>query len=373
VFSSAVASAAPDLDVDKQVDVATPAPDQPVEFSIDVRNIGADPATDVHVQDALPPGLTIPTGLAPFPGSGTYDADSGDWTVGDLAPLEGATLRIPAVVTEAVPPDCIVNTAEVSHPDDDNPNNDRAMVAVRQPGIARCVDVSAGSLDVDTASDCGIRRTLVIMVDVRNQGTDAASDVAVTLEQSPVIAPNLRFSHSGCVGGRCAFARLARGETIRLLAESDEFANPVPRDLRITVQASSDDADFAPGNNTAFHDGALREFTDCGDIDTTGGCFIASTASASALELHVAVLRQFRDKQLLRSAAGRALVRLYYRYSPAAARAIARDETLRAAARWLIAPLVLAIAYPWPALSLAVALAAALLCARRPARRGRSP
>jgi hypothetical protein len=57
-----------------------------------------------------------------------------------------------------------------------------------------------------------------------------------------------------------------------------------------------------------------------------------------------------RDEHLRRSAPGRALVRLYERYSPALARMVAEDERLRIAARALLAPLVMAIAHPWPSL-----------------------
>ena len=51
----------------KRVDVGVPAPGQPVEFTVDVRNVGADPAIDVHVRDRLPPSLEIPAGMAAFP------------------------------------------------------------------------------------------------------------------------------------------------------------------------------------------------------------------------------------------------------------------------------------------------------------------
>jgi len=75
-----------------------------------------------------------------------------------------------------------------------------------------------------------------------------------------------------------------------------------------------------------------------------GGCFIATAAYGSALEPHVVVLRQFRDRFLLTNPAGRLLVRGYYACSPPAARLIARHEGLRAAVRVLLLPLVAASA-----------------------------
>jgi hypothetical protein len=332
-----------------------------------VRNVGVDTAIDVHLRDELPPGLAIPAGMAPFPGSGTYDETTGDWAVGDLAAGTSATLQIPAIITTTDPPDCIVNNAEVSHAGDDNSDNDRAMAAVRQPGIERCVDVATRFFTVGPGSDCGSERTFVVVVDVSNQGTDDASGVVVTVGQSPLIAPNLRFRNSGCAGPSCTLTQLASGETVRLLAESDGFRNPDPRQLRITVEASSNDADFAPENNQAVSDGTLREFSECSDIDVgavgpgaAAACFIATAAYGSALDPHVDALRRFRDQHLRRSAAGRALIQVYERISPPAARVIARHETMRAAARWLIAPLVLAIVHPWQALALVGMLVAGL-------------
>jgi hypothetical protein len=83
-----------------------------------------------------------------------------------------------------------------------------------------------------------------------------------------------------------------------------------------------------------------------------GGCFIATAAYGSYLHPKVAELRSFRDRYLLTNAPGRLFVALYYRVSPALARVIAEHDLLRAAARGLLVPLVLALEYPVPALLL---------------------
>ena len=288
-LTSAVVQAAPDLEVTKHVDVEVPAPGQPVEFSIEVRNIGSDPALDVHVRDELPTDLVIPPGMAPFASSGAFDPDTGDWAVGDLAAGVGATLRIPVMVSVADPPDCIVNTAEATHEADENAANDRGMVAIRQPGIDRCVDVTARFFTITSTPDCGSRRTLSV-ASTSSTRNDCGEQRRRTLAQDPLVAPNLRFTGTGCVGTRCILARLDGGETVRLLAESDEFENPEPQPLRMTVVARSDDVDFAVDNNTAVSDGTLREFTECPPIDvggvgstSGGGCFVATAAFGSRL------------------------------------------------------------------------------------------
>ncbi len=332
---------------------------------------------DVHVRDELPAGLAIPAGMAPFASSGTFDPDTGDWAVGDLAASVGATLRIPAIVSAADPPDCIVNAAGAAHEADQNAANNRAMVAIRQPGIDRCVDVAARFLTITSEPDCESRRRFTVVVHIINQGTAAANNVVASLAQDPLVAPNLRFSEAGCVGTRCTLTTLDAGEAVQLLAESDEFENPEAQQLRLTVETTGDDADFAVDNNIAVSDGMLREFTECppidvGGVDSTseGGCFVATAAHGSPLDAHVVTLRHFRDKHLLQSAVGRALVRIYYRYSPAAAAVISRNEGRRLAARGFLAPLVLAIAHPWRTALIAVLIVVALLANRRRAPAG---
>jgi hypothetical protein len=73
---------------------------------------------------------------------------------------------------------------------------------------------------------------------------------------------------------------------------------------------------------------------------TLSGCFIATAAYGSSLEPQVAGLRRFRDRHLLTNPAGRLLTAAYYALSPALARAISSDESLRALARKALAPVV---------------------------------
>ena len=73
-------------------------------------------------------------------------------------------------------------------------------------------------------------------------------------------------------------------------------------------------------------------------------CFIATAAFGSPLERHVRILRDFRDRVLLTSSAGKAFVDFYYRVSPPIADKIAKNEVLRLIVRVMLMP-VIGIAY----------------------------
>ena len=69
-------------------------------------------------------------------------------------------------------------------------------------------------------------------------------------------------------------------------------------------------------------------------------CFIATAAYGTPFHPHVKILRDFRDRCLVRSHLGRRIVELYYRHSPFIADFISRHAVLRAAVRIHLLPLV---------------------------------
>ncbi len=91
----------------------------------------------------------------------------------------------------------------------------------------------------------------------------------------------------------------------------------------------------APSKIAASHTSTLQAA-----FVTLHGCFIATAAYGTPLARQIEVLRRFRDHHLLDNPLGQLAVATYVSLSPPVASAISSDEHLRAAARWLVSPLV---------------------------------
>jgi uncharacterized repeat protein (TIGR01451 family) len=373
-----IAGAAPDIGLQMSLDTLVPTPGQTVQFTVVASNVGTTTATGVQVTDTLAAELRIPTGMAAFPSTGTFDAATGVWSVGSLDPGTSATLVIPAVVAAASQPPCSVNSAQASVASDANPANDRAVAAVKRSLTDRCVDlaVESSSWSVD---GCDSWYELELHVTVSNAGPDAASTVYVDMTQTPDFLPHLRFVSDGCSGTRCTIESLPAGASLKLKAVTDPIDINKNKSVLFGFTTSSADTDYATSNNQREYSTLVPRTPDCyyGDDGYGGvwfsGCFIATAAYGSPLEAHVQVLREFRDHYLQRTAVGRAFIRFYYRHSPPVAAVIARHEWLRLLVRCLLGPLVLAIEFPGRALLTTLCAGALFAGWRRRRARGQVP
>jgi subtilisin family serine protease len=71
-----------------------------------------------------------------------------------------------------------------------------------------------------------------------------------------------------------------------------------------------------------------------------GGCFIATAAYGSYAAPCVLILREMRDRFLIKSSIGKSLVNLYYKYSPPLADFIADHDNVKIVVRLSLLPLV---------------------------------
>ncbi|HUE74450.1 MAG TPA: SpaA isopeptide-forming pilin-related protein [Pirellulaceae bacterium] len=167
-----------DLSLSKSADNVTPDRDQQVTFTIIVANAGPDNATGVVVNDDLPPGMTFVSAVAT---QGTYDPETGLWTVGTVNSGADATLTLAAIVTTSDPK---INTAEVvaadqadvdSTPNNNNSEEDDQQSVTLTPTIA---DISVTKTADNLTPDRDDVVTFTIVA--ANGGPDAATDIVIT-------------------------------------------------------------------------------------------------------------------------------------------------------------------------------------------------
>jgi uncharacterized repeat protein (TIGR01451 family) len=97
-----------DLVLIKQVNQTNPIFGTPVTYTLIVHNNGPDTATGVVVTDIVPVGIVF---VSATPSQGSFDAASGQWTVGTLPSGATATLQITGIVATIGP---ITNTSSVA-------------------------------------------------------------------------------------------------------------------------------------------------------------------------------------------------------------------------------------------------------------------
>jgi len=356
-YGAATVSQAAGIAITKTVDDPTLMTGAAVEFAVTVQNHPqADPAANVVVSDQLPEGLEIPVGTTPFASQGAYDTETGVWSVGTLSPSAEATLQIPASVNADPLPPCIVNRAVVEGEEYAGVPLS-AAAALYRPDTERCVDLTLIiEPPIPNPFGCGVPYVEVLLR-VRNDGPDDARNVVVDIEDSPNQPPGFVFEDPKCEADkRCTLESLDAGQLALLVLRSDSgITDSVEREFDVSFAVSIAEPDFNAGQTSAFASFTKQPYEECeaappysipGIGGGAGGCFIATAAFGSAMHPHVEALRSWRDRVLLTNAAGRALVDLYYRYSPPFAKHIAERPNMRAAVRVLLWPVVFAVLHP---------------------------
>lgn len=117
--ASATVTAGPlaDLALTKTSSTVTPGIGANFTWTVTVSNLGPDTATNVTVQDLLPPGVAFVSAIA---SQGAYNNGTGAWTIGTIANGANATL---ALNVTAGPPATLTNSATVSHSDQSDANS----------------------------------------------------------------------------------------------------------------------------------------------------------------------------------------------------------------------------------------------------------
>jgi uncharacterized repeat protein (TIGR01451 family) len=176
--SAVVTAQQANLALGKTVDDSTSNVGDTISYTITLTNSGPDSASNVNVNDLLPAGLTF---VSASTSVGTYNAGTGAWKVGTVAPGTPQTLRIAAVVAD---PRATINTATISHADQFDPDtaNNTASIVVTPQQSALSLTKSVND------STPNIGDTIPFTITLGNAGPSAATGVQVLDALPPGLA-----------------------------------------------------------------------------------------------------------------------------------------------------------------------------------------
>ena len=172
VEAAFVAPSLSDLNLIKTVNNPNPPVGALVEFTVTLNSNGPESATNVVVNDALPPGLVYASHVV---SAGSYNAATGVWTVGNVSVEINYTLTLRATVASNPVGTILTNTASVESLSELDPNsgNDQASASVT---------VSAADLAITKIVDEPMPfegDTIVYTITVENLGPHSASGITV--------------------------------------------------------------------------------------------------------------------------------------------------------------------------------------------------
>jgi uncharacterized repeat protein (TIGR01451 family) len=278
-----------------------------ITYTITTTNLGPNGTTNATVTDVLPSGVTF---VSATPSQGSCNGTS--TVTCNLGTMNnGSTATISLVVTTTAANAILTNTASVTS--DFTDSNATNNTATAHTVVNNPVPVIS-SLSPSSATPGGASFTLTVY------GSNFVNGAQIkwnsdTLTTTFVSATQLT-------------AAIPASDILTAGTANVTVVNPTPGG-----GPSSTSSTFTITTPPAGGDGGGG-----------GGCFIATVAFGSPLEKHVQILRDFRDRVLLNSVAGKAFVDFYYRTSPPIAGKIAQSEGLCLITRVLLMP-VIGVAY----------------------------
>ncbi|WP_205503527.1 ice-binding family protein [Rufibacter psychrotolerans] len=172
------------LRITKSVNGTTFTLGETVTYTITITNSGASDALNVTVEDKLPAGLELVPPVETD--KGTYDANTGVWTIGTLPANQTATLRIAAKTTALGE---ITNVAVIGGGGD----SDEATICVRpaRPNVVGLQAICVGGSTTYTVSNISAGVTSLAIVAPEGSGisVEARTLTSFTLRASATTAP----------------------------------------------------------------------------------------------------------------------------------------------------------------------------------------
>jgi uncharacterized repeat protein (TIGR01451 family) len=242
-----------DLELEKTVSNATPDYGDQIDYTLTVTNTGPDAANNVVVTDELP------TGLVYVSDSGSYNANTGEWSVGSLASGENRSLTIRVRVNRT---GSVTNSAEVTNTDaedpDSTPDND----------VSGEDDQDDASINIPEAADLRLSKTTSVNqvrqgeefyfeLTLTNDGPDAAQNVEVTdVLDTRFTLNSFNASKGSFLNDVWSVASLANGETatLRLSVELNTDYQGVITNVAEITGSDTYDPDSTPGSGPDTED-----------------------------------------------------------------------------------------------------------------------
>jgi uncharacterized repeat protein (TIGR01451 family) len=370
-----VLSLAPVL-TEARVDVAVSADRSPAMVVVDrsatifaeVFNYGDETATEVVFSATLPAEVSLiqlTTTLGQCSGNPIITCTLGDLSAGNLN--SRATISIEVTSDQAG----IINHPFVltTSANDSEPINNNATATLEVLSIDQSADLAVGydHSSVIVLQNAPFKVPLYAM----NNGPLASGAVVLDFRTFDLVLADLQSvavsqgscssSLTNCIGIACVAALQLplsfRCELGAIAANGQATVNvtinapqEVGVSLNLLAQVSDNtSADPDLNNNSSSLQVETIETIDVDvPVSAAPACFIATAAYGSDMHEDVMLLRQFRDDHLMNHRWGRAVVELYYRYSPALAEAIRSEPVYRALVRAILKPVIWAIRYPVP-------------------------
>lgn len=251
-----------DLALTKTLDNIRPNLGETIEYRVTARNDGPTDATNVVVEDQLPSTLNF---VSSNPESGSYERQSGRWTIPQLAAGQSVDLILQATVApnsaniDAILRDGITNTAEViqaDQPDRDSTTGDGigddfASISLTLPRA----DLSlAKSVDSPTPDQ---NEFIEFLVTVENDGPDSATNVVVQeslpIGLSDVTITPLRGEYNS-VTNRWTLAQLDAGQSGALQVRARVSSPDVLTNVGEIIASDQIDPDSVTGNGLLEED-----------------------------------------------------------------------------------------------------------------------
>jgi uncharacterized repeat protein (TIGR01451 family)/gliding motility-associated-like protein len=241
-----------DLQVQKTVNKTRASIGDALVYTVTARNVGPDNATGVTVRDVLPLSQIDLVGNVTV-STGTYNATTGIWTIGNLAVGQTATLTVNSTIKAN---GVIVNTAVISGDQLDERPESNTSTVITVVGAGPEVPTVFTDLQVVKTVDktrANIGDALVYNVTVRNSGPNNATgvfvvDVLPTNQLDIVGQVTVTVGTYDATTGVWTIGALANGQTATLRVNATiKTAGTIVN----TAIVRGNEADQQPVNNTS--------------------------------------------------------------------------------------------------------------------------